>query len=60
LRDAEITSLKQQLHSVTSAHDAQAQENNLLKQRTEEQSSVQAKLDEIQALKSSLRRLLGD
>ncbi|EXJ87438.1 hypothetical protein A1O3_04398 [Capronia epimyces CBS 606.96] len=60
LRDAEIVSLKQQIQAITSAHDAQVQENNLLKQHKEEQNSIQAKLDEIQALKSSLRRLLGD
>lgn len=60
-KDAEIESLNQRLEAITRAHDSLLQENSLLKQRAEEeQSSMQAKLEEMQALKASLRRWLGD
>lgn len=60
-RDAEIDSLKRQLEAITRAHDSLLQENNVLKQRAqEEESSTQAKLEEIRTLKASLRRWLDD
>ncbi|KIW13329.1 hypothetical protein PV08_08517 [Exophiala spinifera] len=59
-RDAEIESLKKQLDAMTRAHNAVVHENKLLAQRIEDNTTTQAKLEEMQALKIGLRRLLGD
>ncbi|EXJ75095.1 uncharacterized protein A1O5_01791 [Cladophialophora psammophila CBS 110553] len=60
-KDAEIDSLKQHLADLTRSHELLVQENNALKQRMQdEQTFTKARLEEMQSLKASLRRLLGD
>ncbi|KAJ9602970.1 hypothetical protein H2200_012750 [Cladophialophora chaetospira] len=60
-RDAEIESLKRQLIESRTAHDSVMQENNQLKQRMQDEETTNKEgLEEMQALKASLRRLLGE
>ena len=60
-RDAEIEGLKRQLMDLRTAHDSLAQENNQLKQRMQDDADNNKEgLEEMQALKASLRRLLGE
>ena len=58
-KDAEINSLKQQFSQITRNYDSLMKENCLLKQHAqEEESSTQAKLEEMQSLKARLRQWL--
>ncbi|KIW33844.1 uncharacterized protein PV07_00663 [Cladophialophora immunda] len=60
-KEAEIRSLNQQLAELRKSNELLAGENNVLKQRMQDQqTSNQAGLEEMEALKASLRRLLGD
>jgi regulator of replication initiation timing len=60
-KDAEINALKGQLEELRTAHDSLVLENNLLQQRIKDEANTsKAGLEEVQALKASLRRLLGE
>ncbi|KIW64208.1 hypothetical protein PV04_09161 [Phialophora macrospora] len=60
-KDAEIDSLKRELGELRTAHDSLVKENSLLQQRMQDEASTsKAGLEEVQALKASLRRLLGE
>ncbi|KIY01356.1 uncharacterized protein Z520_02908 [Fonsecaea multimorphosa CBS 102226] len=60
-KEAEIKSLKQQLAELRRSNEMLVEENSVLKQRLQDQqTSHQAGLEEMEALKASLRRLLGN
>lgn len=60
-KDAEIESLKRQLVGLRASYESAVQENDQLKQRMlDEEKTNKAGLEEMQALKTSLRRLLGE
>lgn len=60
-KDAEIESLKRQLADLRAAHDLLMQENNQLRQRMRDDGDTsKAGVEEMQALKATLRRLLGE
>ena len=60
-KDAEIDSLKRQILELRSAHELLQQENRKLKERAEtDEHANQTGLEEVRAMKASLRRLLGE
>ncbi|OAP57453.1 hypothetical protein AYL99_08191 [Fonsecaea erecta] len=60
-KDAEIKSLNQRLAELRQGNEKLVEENAMLKQRMmDQQKSSQAGLEEMEALKASLRRLLGN